>query len=164
MFQKIIGVCDVVCRRIFLTNGGCCLVTLVSFLRKNIVYVPLAFAFDQFDYRTDTNCALLRSYPFGIIWQHVGGTSLGRLCRTKLWKYMKILWETEAMRKVSCRSPLLRWSRCQGDSLTHWRLASALEMKEICEDQLSRCVGCLMSCKWWQVINDKWTSGGQIEK
>ena len=121
MFQKIIGVCDVVCRRIFLTNGGCCLVTLVSFLRKNIVYLPLAFEFDQFDSKADTSCAQLPSYPFGIIWQHVGGTSLGRLCRTKLWKYMKILWDTEAMRKVSCRSPLLRWSRCQGDLLTHWR-------------------------------------------
>lgn len=122
IIQKIIGVCDVVHRCIFLTNGGCCLVTLVSFLRKHILYLSRGLWNWSLRRQNGYQVPVVLSYPatcVGIIWQHLRGKPVWADC---------VAPSHEAMRKVSCRSPLLRWSRCQGDSLTHRRLASEVKI------------------------------------
>ena len=121
IIQKTIGACDVV-HIVFLTNGGCCLVTLVSFSRKNILYLSRGLWNWSLRRQNGYQVPVVLSYPatrVGIIWQHLGGKPVWADC---------VAPSHEAMRRVSCPSPLLRWSRCQGDSLTHWRLASALEI------------------------------------
>lgn len=104
------------CFRLCFKNG-CCLVALVSFSRKNtqnILYLSRGLWNWSLRRQNGYQVPIVLSYPairVGIIWQHLRGKPVWADC---------VAPSHEAMRKVSCRSLLLRWSRCQGAKVTHW--------------------------------------------